>query len=355
MVNRLRSMSIALVLIIGVVMSSALGAVDGTVLVDPPFGRHVRPLKVVLTREEASVVGAMEILTRELSTGVPNTARAIEWRIESAAAGSRTLELSRKVLMALQGIFERQGWTRVEKTHIVVARTQAYINAQLDSIGCYPNLAYTAGIHLMGETVCGHRVIVINLTGYLFLRSAGSHLVLAMESLPEPPMRTISYRIADRNISGLAHEWAHVARASATGELVGVDEPAWFREGFAEMLAGLARVQAFSGRMSYLDFHVIRLRKFAQWESACKQSLASYRATSRFLGGCEYYVGVLGVELLLARYGGLASLFKLFEHVASGDSFFTAFRDAYGISLSTFERIADRYVRGIRDIGTDVS
>ena len=355
MPNRLRSLSIAIALVIGVAMSSGLSAVDGAVSIDPPFGKHVRPLKAVLTREEAKVVGAMESLSRSLSVGIPNTAQDIEWHIEPAAKGSRTLALSRAVLMTLQGIFESQGWTRVEKTHIVVARTQSYINSELNSIGCYPNLAVTAGIHLMGETVCGHRVIVINLTGYLFLLSAGVRLVPVMESLPEPPMSTIDYRIADRNISGLAHEWAHIARASATGDGVGTDEPAWFREGFAEMLAGLARVRAFPKRMTYLDFHVIRLRKFANWEFACKKSLASYRTTSQFLGGCEYYVGVLGVELLLARYGGLASLFSLFEDIASGGSFFTAFRRSYGISLSSFERIADRYIGGIRDIGTDVS
>jgi len=350
-----RSVSIVLACVLGLVAPSTSTATDGSVTVDPPFGRHTQPVKVFLTREERWVIAKMSDLTRELSGGVPRTGQVVEWRVEPAAENSRTLQLSRAVLTALQRLLERQGWTRVASTYIVVARTQKYINRQLDSIGCHPNLAPTAGVHLMGETVCGHRVIVINLTGYLFLRSAGSQLVTAMESLPEPPLRTIDYRIVDRNVSGLAHEWAHVARASATGQLVGTDEPAWFREGFAEMLAGLARVQAFHERMTYLAFHVIRLRKFSRWELACDQPLASYRATSKFLGGCEYYVGVLGVELLLARFGGLGALFRLYEYIANGAGFLEAFRSTYGISLSAFEKIADRYVAGIRDVGTNVS
>jgi hypothetical protein len=308
-----------------------------------------------MTRQEVRTVARLSALVRELGNAVPQTSGAMDWRIESAAANSRTFDLARSVLVALQRIFERQGWTTVNGTVIVIARTQKFINAQLASVDCYPNLVRTGGVHLMGETVCGRRVIVINLTGYFFLRSVSQVLDDSMETRPEPLFSRVDFRLVDRNISGLAHEWAHVARAAAEGGVVAADEPAWFREGFAEMMAGIARVAAFGNRMSYLDFHVIRLRKFADWTRTCRGPLRVYRSTSQYMGGCEYYVGPLAVELLLARFGGLGTMFRMFAGVGDSMNFAHGFKKVYGIDIASFELIADRYIAGIRNVSTNVS
>ena len=53
----------------------------------------------------------------------------------------------------------------------------------LESIDCFPNLVRTGGVHLMGATLCNRRVVVINLTGYFFLRSAGDRLTSALLAL----------------------------------------------------------------------------------------------------------------------------------------------------------------------------
>lgn len=330
----------------------ATSSADGWTLVrvDPAFGAHEGPIAARLTAQELRVVSRIERIVSGSTLTVPQTARMIGWWIEPVAVGSRTLALSREVLVALQRLLEHEGWITVPPTAVVIARTQAYINDTLKTLGCFPNLVRTGGVHLMGETVCGHRVVVINLTGYLFLRSVSDRITPEMESRPEPTMSRVGFRLADRNISGLAHEWAHVARAAAAYENVPADEPAWMREGFAELMAGIARVRAFPTRMTYLTFHVVRLRKFAPWTSACVRPLRSYRVATTYLGGCEYYVGTLAVELLLANHGGIPALFRLYALAARGIEFATAFRQTYGFDLSTFEAKADTYLSGIRRV-----
>jgi hypothetical protein len=340
------------VLVGSTVLGATAFARSDTVLVgaDPVLGRHVAPVNVLMTREEFATVRRMGREISALAGGAPPALPTVEWLVESSARGNRTLEFSQAVLRRAQVLFEQLGLVRLGRTHIVIARTQRFINESLALLDCYPNLVRTGGVHLMGEAVCNRSVIVINLTGYYFLRSTGDVLTERMESLPEPAFNRLNYRIADRNISGLAHEWAHVVRASATDGVVAPDEPAWMREGFAEVMAGIARVQAFSPRMSYATFHVVRLRKFANWGDSCGASLGRYRVESDFFAGCEYYLGALAVEYLIARMGGLVAIATLFREAARSRDFSGAFRATYGMSLGAFEQRMDAYLSSIAEL-----
>ena len=318
------------------------------VRVDPKLGRHVGTLRIFMTRAELRTVQLME---RQASTvlvpdGFP-AGLAARWFIEPSARDSTTLAISREALVKLQALFENVGLVRTTRTNIVIGRTQQFINESLDAIGCKPNLARTGGIHLMGSSLCDRGAIVINLTGYFFLHSIGDKLTDAMESWSEPRLDTLDYRIVARNLSGLAHEWAHVARTSATGGLVPTDEPAWLREGFAEVMAGIALVRLLGDRFTYTDFHVTRLRTFTDWGSVCREPLSAYQKDSKYLAGCEYYVGPLAVEYLIARMGGLLKFVALFHTASRLGNFARAFRMTYGMSISAFERKFDSYVRPI--------
>ena len=317
------------------------------VRVDPLFGYHRAPVEVLMSRAELVTVKRMERDIEVVGFGVPKSADAVEWRIEQSVAPSRTLDLSRRVLAQMQFLFETLGLFRVDPTFIVVGRSQKFINDTLESLDCFPNLVRTGGVHLMGATLCNRRVVVINLTGYFFLQRAGDTLTTAMETLPEPGLSRFNYKIADRNLSGLAHEWVHVARASSNDGRVAADEPAWVREGFAELMAGIARVLAFSPRMEYVDFHVIRLRKFVDWGRACPEPLRSYRDDSDLLAGCEYYLGAMAMEYLVSRMGGLPKVIDLFRRSAETLDFSRSFRATYGMSLDAFEARVDVYLRTV--------
>ena len=328
------------------------GVADRVVVrVDPMLGRHSGEVRAALTREEFAVVRSMERRASVATAATaPATASAARWIIEPSAATSRTLALSREVLRELQLLVERLGLVRIVPINVVVGRSQRFINESLGALGCFPNLVRTGGIHLMGASVCNRSVIVINLTGYFFLRNASDQLTDDMATRREPPINRLDYRIAERNISGLAHEWAHVARASAIDGRVPTDEPAWFREGFAEIMSGIATVRAFADRTSYTTFHVVRLRKFTDWGSICTESLRRYRSDSEFYAGCEYYIGALAVEYLIARMGGLDRLVKLLKRASVIMDFHRAFQSTYGMSIDDFERRMDVYLQKIAAI-----
>lgn len=348
-----RSSKLTRVVVVAFVAVSSVGFISARnplVTVDPTFGRHTTPVRIFMTPAEVATVRRMPAEISSLGLGVAATAAAARWMVESTAVGSETLELSRRVLDRLQALFERLGLVRVSTTYVVIGRTQKFINDSLASLDCYPNLVRTGGVHLMGASLCNRRVIVINLTGYFFLRRAGDELTTAMEVLAEPPINSLNYRIADRNISGLAHEWAHIARASETDGFVAPDEPAWMREGFAELMAGIAHAYAFPRRLSYLRFHVVRLRKFADWGNYCTEPLRRYRQDSDLLAGCEYYLGALSVEYLVARMGGLETLIELLKKSSRLMNFEWAFRTVYGMSLDTFEAKMDSYLGAIADL-----
>lgn len=225
----------------------------------------------------------------------------------------------------------------------IVGRTQNFIKDQIARIGCIPSSAIVNGVYLMGATVCNRNVVVINLTGYFFLRSTTQPITSRMEQRAEPALSATSYLMIDRNFSAIAHEWVHVSRNRLGNDFVPDNEPAWFREGLAEVISGLARVRAYGRAYPYLHFHVIRLRKFFDWNSRCPGPLRYYRSNGRIPSGCEYMKGAIATELLLAKYGGLGKIYELHRHIEETGDFLSAFRTTYGISLSTFERRADLY------------
>lgn len=203
----------------------------------------------------------------------------------------------------------------------------------------------------MGASLCGDTVIVMNLTGYLFLQRADQKITRTLELKKEPAISTMSYLEVDRNISGLSHEWAHSVRTLMAGGTVPSGEPAWMREGFAEMVSGLSRVKAFPMRLKYLSFHAIKIHLFSNWPARCRLALGAYRQDSSILNGCEYYQGLIAVELLLSDFGGLTKLMKLYKDTSILQSFSESFSQNYGMTLEEFEALANTYIADIAKIG----
>ena len=318
------------------------------VTISPPYGYAPRPVKVRLSKSEQEMIPIMQQIANSTALTSPSPQRDIQWRIELTAEKSQTLLLSRKTLHDAQALLTAPDKIVNSPIVIIVARTQKFIKEQVSSLGCRPSASFNGNQYLMGATICDRRVIVINLTGYFFLKSASQVITSEMEQRREPLIRRTPYAEVDRNLSGLAHEWTHVARNELTNGFVPNNEPAWFREGLAEIISGLSRVRASNGRMSYMDFHVIRIRRFTNWTENCTNKLRTYRRTSKSVSGCEYLRGAAAVEMLLARHGGIPKIFELFGNITSTNDFFASFRQVYGFSVASFERRADIYARHIR-------
>ena len=313
------------------------------VTVTPAIGYSPTRIRVRLSRSEVDVISRMQTLARTWKSPYPTLDNHAVWRIEPAAERSPTLAVAVEAARAARAIFAVPHDDTTPPVVYIVARTQAYIREQIESIGCRPSSAVVNGAFLMGATVCNRNVVVINLTGYLFLRSATQSITGFMEARREPSFSATSYLVVDRNTSAIAHEWVHVARNRLGGGFVPDNEPAWFREGLAEVISGLARVRSSGTRYPYLHFHVIRLRKFFDWSTRCPLALHHYRSNGRIPTGCEYLKGGVAVELLLAKYGGLAKIYDLYGHMNETGDFSDAFRRTYGLSQSAFEMRADLY------------
>ena len=324
---------------------------NAAVFVTPAFGKYPKPLLVSMTPAEIRVISNSQEQVDSLAGVNPLTARLVTWYIEPSAANSPTLKLARRSLIATQAMFEALGIYDAKATSIVIGRTQKFIKNTVSNIGCNPDLSRMNGQYLMGASVCSDTIIVMNLTGYLFLTSANQQLTPYLEKKVEPPISSMNYLIVDRNISGLSHEWAHSVRTLMAGGDVPTGEPAWMREGFAELVAGLSRVKAFPIRMSYMDFHAIKIHLFSNWPSRCKLELHHYRIDAPELAGCEYYSGLMATELLLSDHGGLASLMQLYKETGRTRSFEQSFFNHYAMTVDEFEASADVYISDIAKIG----
>lgn len=317
------------------------------VAVFPLVGRSFRPIRKYLTTAERLVLDEIQQRINTMKIGDPTGDAPVVWHVEKSASYSVTYRLQIRVLYALRGMLEGvDGFTSNTRLDIVVARTQSFIGETLKELNCDPDLSQFGGQILMGAALCNRRIIVTNLSGYMFLIRKGDLVTPLMETRPEPLLRNTSYKLVSRNMSALAHEWMHYFRAAGLGGRVAPDEPVWFSEGFAEFWAGIAKVRAYGGADALMRYHVVRLRDFYDWARKCPGSLSQYRVERGTT--CEYHLGTLAIEYLVANYGGLEKTAEAFRFNGRITSFAQGFELLFGISLADFEAEADRYIETIR-------
>jgi hypothetical protein len=313
------------------------------VTIKPPYGYYVAPVRARYSKSEVDIVRRMQKIALTWNSDTQPIGNTLRWRIEPSAANSPTLALGIKAFYAARAFLSIPINESTVPITIIVGRTQEFLRQQVNALGCQPQLALYEGAYIMGATICNRSVIVINLTGYLFVRSLTQRITTAMEQRREPALSATSYLIVGRNISGLAHEWAHVARNRLTDGFVPDNEPAWFREGLGEVISGLALVKSTNNRLTYNHFHMIRLRKFSNWYDLCGGRLSKFRANNSLPRGCEYLRGAAALELLIANYGGIPKIVSLYEHMRATGDFFSSFKFVYKMTVPQFEVRADKY------------
>lgn len=317
------------------------------VTIKPPYGYYTAPIRARFSKSEVDIVRKMQNLAVNWNANTQPIGNTLRWRIEPSAADSPTIAIGIKAFYAARAFLSIPINESTLPVVIIIGRTQEFLRQQVNSLGCQPQLALYEGVYIMGATICNRSVIVINLTGYLFVRSLAQKITVEMERRPEPAISATSYIIVGRNISGLAHEWTHVARNRLTDGFIPDNEPAWFREGLGEVVSGLALVKATNSSFSYTHFHMIRLRKFSNWYDTCGGRLSKFRANGSLPSGCEYLRGASALELLIANYGGISQVVKMYEHMRESGDFFSSFSHVYGMSVPQFEARADNYARYI--------
>ena len=116
-----------------------------------------------------------------------------------------------------------------------------------------------------------------------------------------------------------------------------VQIPAWIREGFAQLFASLSLAESLGSNKSYFDVMTSSnlLEPFPK--TLCPKTLQDFESKNRNWGGsCAYSQNFYGVELLVAKHGGLESLFKFVSLFGTTDDWPTSFKTAFGISREDF-------------------
>lgn len=291
----------------------------------------------------------LEALTARPVTSPFPTAADIRWWVEPSALSSPTLVRQHRVWNALQWMVERYAQVR-QSWHVdlIVGRSQHFIKDSLVRAGCKADFSAFGGVVLMGATVCNRTVIVINLTGFLFLRRSSQALTSDMERRAEPSLRSQPYLIVERNNLALAHEWVHVLRSAIIGSVIREGDPIWFREGYAHVMSLIARSKTSRMQIDYVNAHVMSLRYDRRQLANCPGSLVRYRTAESLVHGCGYTLGALALEYLFSYYGGIARLMTMFRLTNDGVTFGDAFAHVYGIPLAEFERRADGFINNVR-------
>lgn len=323
------------------------------VTVKPPLGLVPVPIVEYLTDEEQGVIRQVQRMVDALdvATGEAFEGYDVTWELEPAVAGSSLLREQRKAIAALdRAIAADSPFMRKWPLHIVVGRSQKWLRRVLERGACTPDLSAWRGVILLGAAVCGRHYVVSNITGFLWVVRPGQRITARMEARPEPVLAKVPYRLVERASTALAHEYTHIWRAAGADGVVRADEPAWFKEGFAEFWAGIAKVLASGGRIPYETQHVVRMRDFFDWAPVCALPVAAYRTAVGSNSACEYHVGVIAVEYLYARYSSLKRTIDAFSLVGAYSTFEEQFQAVFGISLTDFEREASRYVARVRRV-----
>jgi hypothetical protein len=317
------------------------------VQVKPLVGFSSTPIRKYLTTMERQVLAEVEQRIRALPDKQIGRDALAVWHVEPSVVSSATYRLQLNVLQSLRKMLAGvDGFTANSRIDIVVARTQQFIQSVLQELDCSPDLSAFDGQILMGAALCNRRVIVTNLTGYLFLTKPEQRVTPEMERRPEPSISRTPYRFVARNTSALAHEWMHFFRRAGLSGNVAPDEPLWFSEGFAEFWADIAKVRLFGDDDALTRFHVVRLRDFYDWARKCPGPLSRYRIDRGTT--CEYHLGTIAFQYLVANHGGLEQTARAFRLDGRITSFAQGFQVLFGLSLEEFEAQADVYIETIR-------
>jgi hypothetical protein len=323
------------------------------VSVKPPYGQAASSVTVRVKPLEKKVVASMQRLANTYAQKIaapPVLAVSVAetWFVEEVAKNSPMLALARKSLAAAQETLDSEGGAVDYSVSIVVGRTQNFIADTVREIGCTQDISTPRYRIVMGGTICGRSVIVMNLTGYLSITKAGQAITDELEQRAEPTIAMTPFKVVNRGASSLAHEWAHVSRAVVADNKVAANEPKWIQEGFAEVMSGIGMVDAEGSKMTYQQWHVLRIRNFSNWQTACVIDFELNRVLPAVVTNCVYDIGAIGVEYLLAQYGGIGKLMAVYVDQIATQDFLVSFEKIYGLSMSAFEAAATVYAKSLR-------
>jgi hypothetical protein len=238
---------------------------------------------------------------------------------------------------AIKAMIEISGKSPYESEIVLIGRSQAWLKSEMTTLCTTWNFTgdVAAAISLSPCTSSKRAgAIAINLPG-----------VVTKKFLSADPSIDLTNYAVDFNtiqvIKNLApHEYYHFWQGAIwpTGKNV----PSWYMEGTAQIFSLLTRAKTDPRVESYQkvldDWFTPEDIKWSQ--KVCLQSIAKVGYSMDLQ--CQYIQGMIPVEVLLVKYGGIDSLKKINELLAT-KSFEDAFQVVTKISIDDFYSEVDTY------------
>jgi hypothetical protein len=222
--------------------------------------------------------------------------------------------------------FEGNSHTLLQEPITVLGDNKDWILKTGQSLSCSTvDVQQPLGIY------CGHIQVGY---GYFILNGKSTDSFASGTKLSTSQLNTLKFMIA-HDVATMYELQAQYGSLKYDGTKNQI--PAWIREGFVQLFSSLSVSESNNPKQSYIDFMTSSglLDQFPK--ALCAKTLQDFESKDRNWGGfCTYSQNLYGVELLVARHGGLEALFNFVTLFGKSDDWPSSFKTAFGISREDF-------------------
>jgi len=233
---------------------------------------------------------------------------------------------STKATNLLISTFEGNGQTLLQEPIAVLGDNKDWILKTGNTLSCGTvDVQQPLGIY------CGHIQLGY---GYFIINGNSADKYAGGTALTPSQISTLKFMIA-HDVATMYELQAQYGSLKYDGTKNQI--PAWIREGFVQLFSALAVSETNSPKQTYVDF-MTSSNLLDQFPKAlCAKTLQDFESKDRNWGGfCTYSQNFYGVELLVARHGGLDALLNFVRLFGKSDDWPTSFKSAFGISREDF-------------------
>lgn len=226
----------------------------------------------------------------------------------------------------LISIFVGNGHLLVQDPLSIIGDTESWIKSAGEPFSCGSKLPEMAlGIYC-GRIQAGY--------GYFLLELPDDKKFADGTVLTKKELIHLSFNVV-RDLAIMYELQAQYGSAKYDGKKNQI--PAWIRQGFVQLFSALAIADAEKSNSNYyqfaLDSGVLESFKY----ELCPKTLQDFESKDRNWGdSCMSSQNLYGVELLVARHGGLEALFNFVSLFGVSDDWPVSFKSAFGISREEF-------------------
>lgn len=272
------------------------------------------PISVQVSHINDEIKLGMQSILIDLDFSSINSNVVPNYIVEPGKNGVYEPIIRKDFINSVNALLLLSGKNPYSKVNVLIGRSQSWLKKEI-TVNCTGDeftgnvIAAFAMSPCTGSGLQDGALIAINLPGVV------TNKFLEADPLVDLSEFKVNMNVMQKVKNLAPHEYYHLWQSSLWP--LQTEVPSWFREGSAQVFSLLVRAKSDNRSDSYSAV-------FNEWfskdeilgsQSICKSSIAKvdYSMTTQ----CQYTQGIIPVEILLVKYGGISSLRKLNELVAT--------------------------------------